>query len=442
VPTVRWLACSLLGVTACAGPAEVKLTSRLAFDATSCEQTRALTVRNPGSTERELVAIRRLAGAPVRATPFLDEAAPGFELVPMSTLAPWEETAIPVIFRPRAPGPHETTLEFDFGGQRLTVTLSAMALVTPQLPSRLDFGAAPIGDTVERPFEVPDGFQVLVPSGPFRASADRQQLIFTPRDLRDVSAVATVRSSCSVQTTLLVGTGVRALVTATPEILEFGPTLLGTERAGSVTLGNLSPSPLAVSDPQRQGPSPAPFRVGPLDGGLLLVPAARRNADGGWEAGEASLPVFFAPTQEGPATASFELTTPLERQPRLPLVVTGLGGGPDIEVSPTSLEFPPVTTVDRARLTVRNVGTVSNDPRLQLQLGADGHPPVFELTRRSGTGSVTVDFASPSTAGAPLASGQSVEVEVTAGPGPSVHHLRIFSNDPDEPEVTLVITVR
>jgi hypothetical protein len=67
--------------------------------------------------------------------------------------------------------------------------------------------------------------------------------------------------------------------------------------------------------------------------------------------------------------------------------------------------------------------------------------PLFEVVTVSGTGTVAVNAAAynPTTG---LRAGRSVDFEVTAAPAPAVHHLRVFSNDPDEPVVVIVITTR
>jgi hypothetical protein len=432
----------LMAVAACTPGGGVQLTGSLSFAPSFCEATRALEVHNADGRERRLVAIRRLGGAPVRAVPFLDEAQAAFELVPMTTLAPSERTVIPVIFRPRTPGALETTLEFDFEGQRLAVTLSASALATPQLPSRLDFGAVARGDAIELPLDAPPPLQLAVRGASFQASGDQRRIVFSPFEARVYSGTAMVTSECGTFSVTLVGVGVDSVLTVAPTSLEFEPTLVGSERTAAFTFANLSRLPIGLRGFERTGPSAMNFRAAPLDGGVLIVPPARRSAEGDLVPGEAVLPVIFSPDREGTASGSLALTTPLRTLPMTQLPLRGLGGGPDIEVLPTSLQFPPVTTVDRARLTIRNVGTVSSDPRLHLRLGATGGLPVFETVTVSGTGTLMVDFVRAGAGTTPLASGESVEVEVTVGPGPGVHHLRVLSNDPDEPVVTVVITTQ
>lgn len=427
------------GACAMGGDGAVQVGKGLSFASSACEQTLDLPVSNAEPRERKLLSIRRLAGAPVRAVPFLDEPLAVFELIPMTKLAPSEQTVIPVVFRPRGTGAVEATVELDFDGQKSTVTLSVNAMAPTAAPRRIDFAAVPVGSVSERPIGVTPPFQLSIAGGPFRLSADRSRIIFTPERVQEYVTQATlIEEPCGVRPFNLVGTGVEGFLVSDPPALTFEPTPPGLERSARLELRNASLSPLAVERLLfRPGGMPA-FRADALDGGQLVIPAASRDATGLLVRGRAAVSVVFAPAREGPVADALIFDVPLlsGMTPFVPL--SGVGGGPDIEVAPTSLVLQTGSTGARARLTIRNVGTVSTNPALHLRLGA----PAFEFTRQSGAGDVAVDFASPSQAGQSLASGDSVELEVTATPGAGEHHVRIFSNDLDEPVVTVVVTTR
>lgn len=434
------------GCSAMPDTGAVRLSPGLAFRPSFCEQTQALSVVNGDSRPRALSSIRRVSGAPVRAAPFLDEPGAPFELVPMTQLTAGEVTSIPVVFRPRGPGPVDTTVEFDFEGQRLTTTLSATGLSLPMLPDLVDFGAVALGDSAFVPLELEPPLRLEATGTGFFPSDDETGLVFSPSTVRTFGGTATVTGSCSARTLRLLGHGVDSALTATPTSVWILPTPTGAEGRAELRLRNATRSPVPLRDfVVLSSGTPTPlFSLEGLDGGVLVLPSGRRTSDGGWLPGEAALGIVFTPLRVGRVFASVQFATPLRTQPSVSVPLSSIGGAPDIEVSPTSIEFAPVSTQDRQRLRVQNKGTMWPDGLLNLTLGRAAMPPAFEVVPISGVaGSVSVAFSTPPfDVATGLLSGQHVDLDVIALPGPAVHHVRIFSNDPDEPVVTVVVTTR
>jgi hypothetical protein len=437
-----WLAVVLLGVCGCLTGTEVVVTDTLTFAPTSCDTSLSLSVTNTSGRQRRLGTMRRISGEPIRALPFLDEAGPAFELVPMTVLAPAERTLIPVTFRPRRAGFVESVVEFVFDDQLLTVRLTAEGREGSGLPTRVDFGVAMVGGSVQRQLDATISF-VSSTSSVFTGSSREGVVLFRPVRAGQFAGTATVLGPCGPVTLPLTGRAVDALVWAEPRELDFGPTPLRTTSTRTVTFRNATDGPVALTELRAWEGSVSTDRFSVVEpaGGVLLIPAARAE-DGGTVPGAATLDVRFTPLEAGGRLGEVRGLVALDTQPTVRAALHGLGGGPDIEVSPTSLELDAAGPLERATLTIRNVGTMSTDPRLALNLGPMGlGPPLFEVVTVTGTGTVTVNAAAynPTTG---LRAGRSVDFEVTAGPSPAVHHLRVFSNDPDEPVVVVVITTR
>jgi hypothetical protein len=112
-----------------------------------------------------------------------------------------------------------------------------------------------------------------------------------------------------------------------------------------------------------------------------VVPHGYRDPDGGTIVpGSVTVKFSFKPTVLGRKEATFKGTTTLESQPLLGIPMRGVGGGPDIDVTPSGTMdlgrvayFPNATTPSAATrmLSVKNVGTrpTPPDPKGNLKLG-------------------------------------------------------------------------
>jgi hypothetical protein len=437
-----WLAAVLMSLCGCLTGTEVVVTDTLTFAPTPCDTSLSLSVTNTTGRQRRLTTVRSVSGEPVRALPFLDEAGPTFELIPMTVLAPGERTLIPVTFRPRRAGLAESVVEFVFDDQVVTVRLTAQGLEGPGLPTRVDFGVAMVGGSVQRQLDATITF-VSSTFSVFTQSSRDGVVLFRPVQAGPFSGTATVLGPCGPATVTLTGRAVDALVWAEPREFDFGPTALRTTSTRTVTFRNETDGPVAITELRAWEGSVSSdrFSVVEPDGGVLLIPAARA-VDGGTVPGAASLDVRFTPFEGGGRLGEVRGIVALGTQSTVRAGLHGLGGAPDIEVSPTSLELDAAGPLDRALLTVRNVGTMSTDPRLALNLGPMGlGTPLVEVVTVSGSGTLTVDTATYNP-GTGIRAGRSVDFAVTASATPAVHHLRLFSNDPDEPVVVIVVTTR
>ncbi len=180
--------------------------------------------------------------------------------------------------------------------------------------------------------------------------------------------------------------------------------------ASSVRLSNLAAAPSAE------------YALG--DGGSdLTVAAGGRDGVSAVTPGVLDLPLVFTAAARGPRSGTFTASTSLPSQPSVTCQLGGIGGGPDIEVTPLALDLPPDAGV--RYLTVRNVAPAA-DAYGELRLLG------FTLV-----GPPTLSFGVPP-ASSPILSGESIELPIHAS-SVGDWELRLASTDPDEPIVAVAV---
>ncbi|MBM4380548.1 MAG: choice-of-anchor D domain-containing protein, partial [Deltaproteobacteria bacterium] len=292
---------------------------------------------------------------------------------------------------------------------------------------------------------------VTVPPG----GEKKVKLQFTPTEIRAYLAFVKMRASaaCPEISITVQGEGVDTVLSwywlkpdgTKANTVDFGYASPGSEVAREVKFENLGVAPVTVS---QLAYNKNEFKVvgaaGAADPTVLTVPSK----------GTATLPVTFKPALLGPRTAALSFNTTLLKQPTGTMNAKGFGGGPDIDVKPApTLAFgkvayfagitPPSFT--KRRLTVQNVGTLPSPPdvagNLQLQ-------PTLTLAPGAGvtdTSEITAVLAGyNATTGLEAKAGANTAfVDVTLTPaslGQKSWTLKVASNDPDEPEVTIEVT--
>ena len=407
---------------------------------------------------------------------------------------------------------HETVLSMRLlnsepGKEASSITLKGKAVSGEcDLPSVIDFGAVTRGSSFDReytfvnprPLETHgylgtieasqgDGIFVLSPDSPrgeFVIAGGRSRVAtfsFKPTEAREYAAVVRMRRAdgCTERPVRLIGTGVDAVLTWTPAVVDFGYAPPRTTVAREVTFSNLGLTPVELTMISATETS---FKVveaaSTTELTTLTVPRGTREADNSITPGRAVVKLTFSPLVLGPRMGQLLANTSLGGQ--VSVTLRGVGGGPDIEVRPSPVLnfgriafFPqasPATFANR-KLSVQNVGTRPNpaDPRANLKLGQpDGLGgyvrPYWEVTPAPGssideicvgtfdavTNACSNDLP---TAGAGrydpsvgLEAGSStslldIPVRVTPnGLGLRQFEVKIFSNDPDEPVTSITVT--
>lgn len=395
-----------------------------------------MVVNNPNAQRLEVSAVKKRSGAAVQVPGFLDEADPRFLLAVPRELPPGR-TELAVTFTAPSDGTDDdflVSLELVGGGLPVAFELHGRRGGTALAPlERVDLGVTPVGGSLTRALTVPAGATSAFASDAGALTLVQNELRFSPMAEGTSVAQLELRRECERASSVVVATAVPSILSVLPAALDFGYVPRSLSRTKRLTVFNHGFAPVSVTPT-----TSAPFEV--LDAGTVLLPAASRNVDESVMPSRAQLDVRFAPTMTGRSTGQLGLATTLASQPLLDVPLTGTEGGPDIDVMPTSLTLTP-SPMAVARITIANVGARMTDPASTLHLGVDGVEPFFELVHVSGVGgnvSVTLGVYNPS-AGVP--NGQSVVITVTAMAGPSVDDLRIFSNDVDEPVVTVRIVV-
>ncbi|MCA2980591.1 MAG: hypothetical protein INH37_20150, partial [Myxococcaceae bacterium] len=337
-------------------------------------------------------------------------------------------------------------------------------------------------------------FTPETPTGEFTLPANREKdvgIVFRPTETRDYFATVRIRAAegCADKAIRLVGTGVDQVLRFEPAVVDFGYVQPGLSVTREVTFTNLSFSEVTLANlgAREAGVVSPIFRVAAADVGnpaRLTVPRAVRNpTTTALEPGTAKVTLAFAPTVLGPRTAELFGNPNVPGQTTITVPLKGFGGGPDIEVLPaTGLNFGRVAffagsgSSATRRLTVRNVGTQPSnlDPAANLKLGARGagkpYWRVVPLNAESLATEICVgdfDVTSQRCRDDLPASGQglydpavgieasvargSLDIPVRVTPanttvnattGVKAWAVTLFSNDPDEPEVTVNVTAR
>lgn len=314
-------------------------------------------------------------------------------------------------------------------------------------------------------------------------------LQFTPTEARDYVAFVKVRAAeqCPDVSVKLIGSGVSQVVNCTPNPLDFGYVTPGLQTQAELTLSNSSLLPVTITGMQaRAGTAASPdFKL--LGADMITLPPAMRvtQPDGSKSlvSGTAKVQVTFKPTLLGPRQGNLFGVTALAKQPELGCPLKGAGGGPDIDVKPGSSlnvgKIPFFSTAPKPffvtrKVTLQNVGTLPNppDPRANLHLGArmpggTSMRPYWKVTPKNAQtleSEICVGeydeavTAQPCRDNLPLsgAGRYDPQVGIVASTATSLLDIPIritpaapnkmlewdvtfYSNDPDEPEVTVTI---
>lgn len=442
----------VLGLISCRAPTPVlEVPDVVDFPPTACLGEATLVLENTGRAPVRFTSVAFESGAEVEVLPLLTAPNAVFTLTLPDVVSPGETANVPVRFFPERGAPAQTfstAILLRSGEASWRVGLSGTR--TPGLAlarTVIDFGPLGVGDSWDVAFPLADAglSNERLPPGPFQRAGDA--LRFAPQLPGEWTGPATwdFQRAPNCEPTpvrvFLQGVGAPTVVFADPVQLDFGYVPAGLQRALRVWVENVSLRPVELAGVSISGAQV--FFVDGADGGL--IPAGRR--DGGAASplirGRTTFDVRYAPQGTGADQASLDITTTLASLPVLRVPLVGRVGGPDVEVTPALLDFPDPATQATRELRVVNVGVRATppDPRANLFLGRDGGEPWFELVHRSGamnTLTVTLGAYNPVVG---LAGISDLRIFVTTLPVPSVHDLQLFTNDLDEPVVTVPIVV-
>lgn len=237
---------------------------------------------------------------------------------------------------------------------------------------------------------------VKISFAPVRAGAQSSELAIRTCDTCDERSIG------------LVARAVESFVELDPkECIDFGKVNPGSSVTRSVRVKNLGEQPLAVQDAVVVGG--APFAL-----------AHELPTQLGQDA-STTLDVTFTPTAIASFQGLLEVTTDNARRPKATICLKGEGGGPDIDVTPTTLSFGTVAVgnAKQLRVTVANIG--------------------FDPLNVSGvrfTGPSAAEFHSNFTSPAQIPVGGSRSITVEYRPvddGNDSATIEILSDDVDEP---------
>lgn len=455
-----------------------------------------LIIRNLSSGPLTLQMLERTEGDAVTIADKVEERA-AFEVkFGERTLAAGEETTMDMYFTP--PQALDATVSKEAHLAKLLLTAGGTheeensAVITLKgnaeagsclLPSELDFGAVPVGETFAYPFALKNetstpvngfagapesttgdhlafGYSDGSPRGEFPIAANgaaNLQITFAPTEMRAYSATVKLRAGpgCPEGTITLKGEGVDSVLSWTPTELDYGYVSPGTIVSKQVMFTNLSK--VAITLTQVQTSLSSDFQVKPEignDSSTFTVPGGGTPVP---------MNVLCKPATLGQRSATLTFQTGLQKTPTGTINLKCFGGGPDIKVTPSpDLVFGVVpyfagqnSAVTR-RVVVQNVGTLppgaSTDGNLKLGSIANGVPgqlPYVALTPSNaatevGEFSVGIPPTYDATKGIEATVGKnSLDLQIKISPksvGQKEALLTIFSNDPDEPETKIRVT--
>ncbi len=444
-----------------------------------------MTVRNTGAGKLTLTKLELASG---------DQTAIGgpgdgdFEVdfAPVE-LEPSTDTAVPMYFTPRGLKQlYESKLTLTAEGARVedstaTITLrGAGQKGACDLPTEIDFGKVPVGDTL--PFEVvynnPTNVDALgsvgavggadaaafgaTPSGDVPVTHQSQvnvEVTFSPTEKRAYSATVKLKGAgnCPEVDVTLKGEGADDVFSWTPDTLDFGFVSPGFDSVKDVLFTNLSNIPITITDVTSSMPTDFEHRV------PAGADATRLSIPGGGQ--PFPMHLACAPAGMGPRTATLTFKTPLKKTPQGTISLKCVGGGPKIKVTPRPTlafgrvgYFPGNTsfTVTR-KVNIQNIGSRPATPTTTANLylgqvdasGTPGQLPLFDLVPKNAATAAdefTVSLASaydPAKGLEPIAGKNFVDVGVVLNPksiGLKEADLVIYSNDSAEPSITVKIT--
>lgn len=336
-------------------------------------------------------------------------------------------------------------------------------------------------------------FTPASPRGEFSIAPGREKEVtieFSPTEVRDYFATVRIRAAdgCPDKNIRLVGTGVDQVLSWMPGTVNFGYVQPGLSVTQDVTFMNQSFRDVTISNlATREGSNPSLiYRVSAANMGdatKLTVPKATRDAMTNMIVpGTSKVTLAFRPTVLGPRQGALVGNPDITAQSMVSVTLRGFGGGPDIDVSPAgTLNFGRIAYFQGSnsfasrRITVRNVGTQPTpaDPAANLKLGAmGGGRPYWRVTPKNmqsqaseicvGAFDTMTNTCSdnlpvmgmgsydPSIGIQASGARASLDIPIRITPanttvgasGNKEWDVTFFSNDPDEPEVTVTVTAR
>ncbi len=333
--------------------------------------------------------------------------------------------------------PHESKLilrasNTEVGKETSEITVKGISVSGEcELPSPLDFGAVSRGDSFPlsvkmkntRPIDALSfvgeitsnsgddkafTFSPDSPKGEVTLKPNQEKTVtinFSPTEIKSYVASVTMRrlDGCPDKVVKLIGSGVDSVLTWGPactlptdcasgagcvagvcsgEPINFGYVTPGLLVGKDLTFSNLGLKEVILTNVL---PSTGDFKV--LTPAPIMVPPATRDAAMGLAPGLVKASLTFKPTLLGPRNGRLDFATNLIKQPSGIAALKGYGGGPDIDVKPSTLNFGrvaffaganPAAYVNR-KMTIQNVGTKPTpaDPKANLLLGAGGTGVVY-----------------------------------------------------------------
>jgi hypothetical protein len=454
-----------------------------------------LIVRNVGARPLTLVALEKVEGNDVSiADALIATSAFDVRFEPNTIVGASEQVEFDMYFTPRAGKDATNPIEAFLSVLKLSATGTraedATALVTLKgngeagnclIPKELDFGPVPVGETFElrhtftnrasvtghayigdptggdaaafavKPGE-PKGDVTMTPNFSLDAV-----YTFSPTEMRAYSSRVKMKGpgDCPEAEIDIKGSGTDEVLSWAPSSLNFGYVSPGVAAPKKVLFTNLSKAPITLRNINTtQGEFFIDKQASQADATTFVVAGG----------GVTEMTVYFKPAVLGPKTGTLNFSTGLKKNPQGAVALQGMGGGPSIRVTPRptlafgKVGYFPGTSFNIVRkISVMNVGTKPNPPdkTANLYLGqvdpvsGPGQLPFITITPKNANTDANefvlnipsnYDFQN----GIEATAGKNViDLTVVLSPqslGLKEAELKLFSNDPVEPEITLTLT--
>lgn len=347
-----------------------------------------------GATVKKSVVVRNGSRAPLLVEDVsIDGDDPAFSVrnLGSSRLKEAKSTKIEVSFAPSDEGEHHRTLTIrtdDPERRSIEVMLQGVG-VRPHVvadPLILDFGIIELGVPITLPVSLENAFDIEVeaqlgvrgddqftasPVGSVRVtplSTREVQATFLPQRVGKVEGELAILPcpSCDEIVVRLIGEGIKQALVVKPAEVDFG--YIPVERRGlrSFEITNVSSYPIDVESMEAEL-GRAAFAFAGFTG--TIAPGQTITID-----------VEFSPTQIDLDEDWIEIVSTSTRAPLIRVHLLGRGGGPQVQITPTTLDFGSVPLGARGQrdLIVTNAGTDAGAPPLEiLEIRVEG--PTSEL---------------------------------------------------------------
>ena len=330
-----------------------------------------------------------------------------------------------------------TPTTYDFGSLTVGTSSDQEITVTNDGSADLTLGDVAVADPIELPFEILGASSCLADEVLSPTESCSYTVRFSPDFIGTADSTFDITSDDLDEgsiTITLAGEGVAAAapdISISPTNYDFGTVTVGASDTQDITVTNDGDALLTLGDTGVANQIEAPFEI--LAGSSCLLDAELAPTE------SCVYTVSFSPVSVETFSADFDIVSddPDEASQVISLSGEGVADpAPNIDISPASIDFPDTTVgvvLEAETVTISNTGTADLNISASELVGLDAAQ--FNLDALSGV--------SPCGGSITLAPAEKCSVDLRFAPdgaGAATASLNIISDDPDNPNLSVVLT--